>query len=100
MAVAGSVLDTRFRERSTKIRRLEVRIVAEAASPSRILEHTTFNFSAAHLFAQMVPERSDAHIAGAVRKSLLIALSSRGHSRDELGIVGRIERLAGEILAA
>src|ERR1700737_3904754 len=100
MTVASGVLDARFRKRSAQIRRFEVWIVAEAAAASRILEHAAFNLSAPHLFAQMVPERGNADILGAVTESLLIALSSRGHPRDELGVVRRVQRLTVEILAA
>ena len=43
MAVAGGVLDARFRERSPQVRRLEVRIVAKAAHTPRVLENAAFD---------------------------------------------------------
>src|ERR1700682_2598556 len=98
MTVAGGVLDARLRERSTQIGRFEVRIITEATAASRMLEHATFDLSAPHLLAQMIPERGDAYVPAAVSNPLF--LSSGGHPRDELGVVRRIQRLTVEALAA
>ena len=99
MAVAGGVLNARFREGTSQVRRLEVRVVTESAFTPRILEYATFYLSAAALFAASVAERGDAYVPGAVRKFVLSAPSGRGHPRDELGIVRRVQRLTIEILA-
>src|ERR1700681_4247950 len=99
MAVAGGVLDARFRERSPQVRRLEVRIVAKAAHTPRILENASFDLPAAYHFSRRVLERSHAYIPGAVRKLPSTARSGGGHPCDQLRIVCCVQRLATQVLA-
>src|SRR4051812_23892530 len=99
MAVARSDSNIGFRECPSEGRRLEIRIIAEAACPARRLEYPPLDSAAAAFLADGVLERGDRDVPRGIRERRTTAGPRLTHSGDELGVVRRIQLLGREVQA-